>query len=78
MRKVNRKQILRELWKMVEKMVVLHSENARIGGTLSPRNLLFLLSRKKHVSMSKWCGGGGGAVTSPPQPPLYSFPKKHL
>ena len=38
MRKVNRKQILRELWEMVEKMLVLHSENAGIGGTLSPRD----------------------------------------
>ena len=75
MRKVNRKQILRELWEMVEKMLVLRSENAGIGGTLSPRNLLFLLSRKNHVQVVR---RGGGGVTSPPQPSLYSFPKKHL
>ena len=71
MRKVNRKQILRELWKMVEKILVLHSENAGIGGTLSPRNLLFLLSRKKQVQVV-WGGGGGWvgwelpAVLDPP------------
>ena len=63
MRKVNRKQILRELWKMVEKMVVLHSENARIGGTLSPRNLLFLLSRKKNVQVVE--GGELPALLNP-------------
>ena len=74
MRKVNRKQILRELWKMVEKILVLHSENAGIGGTLSPRNLLFLLGRKKQVQVMGW----GGGVTNPPQLHLYSFPKKHL
>lgn len=49
MRKVNRKQTLRKLWKMVEKVLVLHSENAEIGGRLSPRNLLFILSRRKQV-----------------------------
>ena len=76
MRKVNRKQILRELWEMVEKMLVLHSENAGIGGTLSPRDLLFLLSRKKHVQVV--VGAGGGVSYQPSSTLLYSFPKKHL
>ena len=74
MRKVNRKQILRELWEMVEKMVVLHSENAGIGGTLSPSDLLFLLSRKKHVQVVVGGGGGGGGVTSPLQPTPLLLP----
>ena len=78
MRKVNRNQILRELWEMVEKMVVLHSENAGIGGTLSPSDLLFLLSRKKHVQVVVGGGGGVGELPALFNPPLYSFPKKHL
>ena len=69
MRKVNRKQILRELWEMVEKMPVLHSENARIGGTLSPRDLLFLLSRKKHVQVVRRGGGELPALLNPPSTP---------
>ena len=67
MRKVNRNQILRELWEIVEKMVVLHSENAGIGGTLSPSDLLFLLSRKKHVQVVE--RGEFPALLNPPSTP---------